>query len=244
MRGRNGFGLMQVNMQQFKTLAAVVVTALITSLFWIVVYNGAGGRGGAAVPAVTAAMAVQPPGFGAAVAPPIAGPSAPVQAAPAPPMFRPPPTAPLPLVSTASGLVIPVVGKMPRDLTDTFTASRSGGRVHNAIDIMAARGTPVVAAAAGTVEKLHTSRLGGITAYVRSDDGQWEYYYAHLDSYVSGLAEGQHLRQGEPIGFVGFTGNASPAGPHLHFGVYRMAPGRRWYQGEAINPYPMLTGAR
>ena len=234
-------------MQPFKTPAIILVTAMITSLFWIVVYNGAGGRADAASVAV-AAVADQPPGFGpptgyrqptppgvdlnAPYRPPD---TAPVQAAP---------TGPLPLVATASGLVIPVVGKQPRDLVDTYTASRSGGRVHNAIDIMAARGTPVVSAAAGTVEKLHTSGLGGITAYIRSDDGQWVYYYAHLDSYVAGLAEGQHLRQGDPVGFVGFTGNASPAGPHLHFGVYRMAPGRRWYQGEAINPYPLLMGRR
>jgi peptidoglycan LD-endopeptidase LytH len=236
MRQRNGLVDPGKAMQRMRTIAIIVVTALITSLFWIVVYNGVGGQGVAATPAtarpVVEAAAAQPPGFG------------PPSSRPAPAIATSSYPAAMPLVMTPSGLVIPVVGKAQRDLVDTFTASRSNGRVHNAIDIMAARGTPVVSAAAGTVEKLHQSALGGITAYVRSDDGQWVYYYAHLDSYAPGLAEGQHLRQGDPIGQVGFTGNASPAGPHLHFGVYRMAPGQRWYQGTAINPYPMLVGGR
>ena len=133
----------------------------------------------------------------------------------------------------------------PSQLTDTYTAARSGGGVHDAIDIMAPRGTPVLAAAPGTVEKLFFSNGGGgITAYVRSDDGAWMYYYAHLSGYAPGLAEGQHLARGAPVGFVGSTGNASPAAPHLHFAINRMAPGQRWWQGTPINPYPLLTGRR
>ncbi|MDQ4087690.1 MAG: M23 family metallopeptidase, partial [Pseudomonadota bacterium] len=132
------------------------------------------------------------------------------------------------------------------ELQDTYTQSRAGGaRVHNAIDIMAPRGTPVVAAAPGTVEKLFFSRGGGgITAYVRSPDRQWIYYYAHLDAYAPGLREGQNVRQGDPIGTVGSSGNANPAGPHLHFAVHRMAPGEDWHQGRAVNPYPLLAGPR
>ncbi|HEY0115031.1 MAG TPA: M23 family metallopeptidase, partial [Allosphingosinicella sp.] len=151
---------------------------------------------------------------------------------------------PAQLVVAPSGLAIPVGGKTARDLVDTYTQSRSGGaRVHNAIDIMADRGTPVIAAAPGTVEKLFFSRGGGgISAYVRSEDGQWVYYYAHLDAYAPGLAEGQKVTRGQAIGTVGSTGNANPAGPHLHFAVNRMAPGEKWYQGTPVNPYPMLAG--
>jgi murein DD-endopeptidase MepM/ murein hydrolase activator NlpD len=147
------------------------------------------------------------------------------------------------LVIGPTGLAIPVPGVRREALTDTYSAARAGGRVHDAIDIMAARGTPVVAAAPGTLEKLFFSHGGGgITAYVRSADGAWMYYYAHLDGYAAGLHEGQAIRQGDPIGRVGSTGDASPDAPHLHFAVYRMAPGERWWQGSAVNPYPLLGG--
>lgn len=149
------------------------------------------------------------------------------------------------LALAASGLAVPVAGVKPQALQDTFTQARSGGRVHDAIDIMAPRGTPVVAAAPGTVEKLFFSHGGGgITAYVRSPDGQWTYYYAHLQGYAPGLHEGEAVRRGDPIGLVGSTGNASPDGPHLHFAINRMAPGQKWYQGTPINPYPLLAGKR
>jgi murein DD-endopeptidase MepM/ murein hydrolase activator NlpD len=143
-----------------------------------------------------------------------------------------------------SGMLIPVAGIRPEQLTDTYSQARAGGaRIHDAIDIMAPRGTPVVAAAEGTVEKLFFSNGGGgITAYVRSPDRAWIYYYAHLDSYAPGLAEGQRIRRGDPIGFVGSTGNASAEGPHLHFAISRMGPGDRWWQGAPINPYPLLAG--
>ena len=142
------------------------------------------------------------------------------------------------------GLAIPVAGIRPEQLADTYTQSRAGGaRAHNAIDIMAPRGTPVMAAAPGTVEKLYFSRGGGgISAYVRSPDRRWIYYYAHLDAYAPGLREGQVLRQGDPVGTVGFTGNANPAGPHLHFAVHAMEEGESWHEGTAVNPYPLLAG--
>ena len=168
-------------------------------------------------------------------------------------LTRAPPAPPAPPVETQrpalvvgpGGLAIPVAGIRPEQLQDTYTQSRAGGaRAHNAIDIMAPRGTPVVAAAPGTVEKLHLSQGGGgITAYVRSPDRQWIYYYAHLDGYAPGLREGQGVRQGDPIGTVGFTGNADPAGPHLHFAVHRMAEGEDWHEGTAVNPYPLLAGS-
>jgi murein DD-endopeptidase MepM/ murein hydrolase activator NlpD len=141
-----------------------------------------------------------------------------------------------------AGLLLPVEGIAASQLVDTFHASRSGGRSHGALDIMAPRGSLVVSAADGVVEQLHRSSLGGTTAYVRSTDGNWVYYYAHLDSYAPGLTQGQHLQRGDPIGRVGSTGNANAAYPHLHFAVYRMAAGQRWYQGQAIDPYPLLAG--
>jgi murein DD-endopeptidase MepM/ murein hydrolase activator NlpD len=146
-------------------------------------------------------------------------------------------------ILTPSGLAIPVAGIRPEQLSDTFTQARAHGRPHDALDIMAPRGTPVVAAAEGTVEKLFFSHGGGgITVYVRSPDRAWMYYYAHLDRYAPGLAEGQQLRRGDPVGFVGSTGDASPTAPHLHFAINHMAPDERWWQGTPINPYPLLAG--
>lgn len=141
-----------------------------------------------------------------------------------------------------AGLLMPVEGIAASQIVDTFTAARSGGRTHNALDIMAPRGSLVVSATDGVVERLHHSSLGGTTAYVRSADGAWVYYYAHLDSYAPGLEAGQRLRRGDPIGRVGSTGNAHPQWPHLHFAMYRMPAGARWYQGRPVNPYPLLAG--
>ena len=145
-----------------------------------------------------------------------------------------------------SGLAIPVAGIQPGELVDTYTQSRAGGaRVHNAIDIMAPHGTPVIAAAPGTVEKIYDSKGGGgLTVYVRSPDQRWIYYYAHLQGYAPGLREGQVLQRGDPVGTVGSTGNANPEGPHLHFAVHRMAEGEDWHEGTAVNPYPLLAGRK
>ena len=141
-----------------------------------------------------------------------------------------------------SGLALPVVGIKPNQLVDTYDAARGAGRRHDAIDIMAAEGTPVIAAADGRIEKLFNSVRGGTTIYERSADGQWIYYYAHLSAYAPGLSEGQEVKRGQVIARVGHTGDASPDGPHLHFAVNRMAAGERWWNGTAINPYPLLAG--
>jgi murein DD-endopeptidase MepM/ murein hydrolase activator NlpD len=156
--------------------------------------------------------------------------------APAPTMSAAP-------AQTSSGLVIPVAGVRPEQLTDTWGQSRGGGmREHHAIDIMAPRGTPVIAAAPGRVEKIFESDNGGHTVYVRSPDGSTVYYYAHLDAYRPGLAEGQQVKTGDVIATVGSTGDASPDAPHLHFEIKRMAPGEGWWQGQEINPFPLLAG--
>lgn len=139
-------------------------------------------------------------------------------------------------------LVIPVSGVRRDQLTDTFSQSREGGaRVHNAIDIMAPRGTPIVAAAAGQVEKLFVSVRGGNTIYIRSPDRTLIYYYAHLDAYAPGLADKQTVRQGQSLGTVGFSGDASPDAPHLHFEVQQTSPQSGWWQPKvSLNPYPLL----
>lgn len=143
-----------------------------------------------------------------------------------------------------AGMVIPVAGVKPTQLADTFTHARAGGaRVHDAIDIMAPSGTPVLAAAPGRLEKLYFSKGGGgVTAYVRSMDGRWSYYYAHLQDYAPGLTEGMPIRRGQRLGRVGYTGNANPAGPHLHFAINRMNKGDGFWQGSPVNPYPLLVG--
>lgn len=140
-------------------------------------------------------------------------------------------------------LRVPVEGVAPSALVDTFADARSEGRVHDAIDIMAPAGTPVLAAAAGTIEKLFQSERGGLTVYVRSPDKAWLYYYAHLQDYVPGIAAETDVTQGELLGHVGSTGNASPEAPHLHFAINAMAPGEGWWQGKPINPYPALRAS-
>jgi peptidoglycan LD-endopeptidase LytH len=153
----------------------------------------------------------------------------------------PPVTSEQPTV-VAGELAIPVTGVTPAQLTDTWGQSRAGGmRAHEAIDIMAPRGTPVVAAAAGTVERIFESKNGGHTVYVRRTDPAWQDYYAHLDAYAPNLSEGMKVAQGQLLGTVGSTGDASPDAPHLHYAISAMAGGDRWHEGKAINPYPILA---
>ncbi|MEO6104327.1 MAG: peptidoglycan DD-metalloendopeptidase family protein [Pseudoxanthomonas sp.] len=149
-----------------------------------------------------------------------------------------------PAPATPGALLLPVQGVTADQLQDTFTQARSEGRSHDAIDIMAAAGTPVLAVVDGTVEKLFTSIRGGLTIYQFVPGGPKAYYYAHLQRYADGLAQGQVIRRGQVIGYVGSTGNASPDAPHLHFAIFVLGPERRWWEGKAINPYPVLTGTR
>ncbi len=137
-------------------------------------------------------------------------------------------------------LEMPVEGVRRDALRDTFSETRDGSRSHEALDIMAPRGTPVHAVEDGTVAKLFTSKAGGLTIYQFDPSGTFSYYYAHLDRYLPGLAEGQHVRRGDIIGYVGSTGNASADAPHLHFGISRLTPERHWWQGTPLNPYDVL----
>jgi len=144
-----------------------------------------------------------------------------------------------------AGLIIPVAGVTADQLTDSFNEVRGGSRRHGAIDIMAPRGTPVIAAAAGTVEKLFHSDNGGNTIYLRSPDRATIHYYAHLDRYAGGLHEGQGVTQGQLLGAVGSTGDASPDAPHLHFEIMQTTPDAKWYEpSTSIDPYPLLTGRK
>lgn len=143
-----------------------------------------------------------------------------------------------PRFPAAESLAIPVAGVKAEDLADHFLDTRGGGRPHHAIDIMAARGTPVVAAVDGTVRKLHLSVPGGITLYQTDVREELIYYYAHLDAYAPGMTEGRKVRRGEVIGFVGSTGNAQD--PHLHFSISRLPPTKEWWKGVPINPHPVL----
>ena len=140
-------------------------------------------------------------------------------------------------------LRLPVEGIRPEDLRDTYDAGReNASRRHEAIDIAAPRGTPVVAVDDGTLVKLFNSRLGGLTIYHFDPQRRHAYYYAHLDRYAEGVREGMALRRGDLIGYVGTTGNAPPDSPHLHFAIFRLGPQKRWWEGEPINPYPFLRG--
>lgn len=136
-------------------------------------------------------------------------------------------------------LDIPVAGVAADELRDTFADAR-GSRRHEALDIMAPRHTPVRAAEDGRIVKLFTSAAGGLTIYQFDPTETYTYYYAHLDRYTAGLEEGQAVRRGDVIGYVGSTGNASPDAPHLHFAIFRLTPEKQWWEGEPINPYPVL----
>lgn len=142
----------------------------------------------------------------------------------------------------ARGLAIPVAGVAPDELVDTYTAARGQGRVHNAIDIMAPRGTPVLAAAPGTILRLFESERGGLTIYQLDPDGETVYYYAHLDAYAPGLEAGDEVARGDAIGTVGDSGNAAPGNTHLHFAMWTVPDSAQFWDGEPINPYPLLRG--
>jgi murein DD-endopeptidase MepM/ murein hydrolase activator NlpD len=137
-------------------------------------------------------------------------------------------------------LIIPVQGVRPDQLVDTFTQSRSEGRTHDAIDIMAPADTPVLAAADGQIVKLFNSERGGTTIYQLSADQKLIFYYAHLARYADGLTEGKQVHQGDVIAYVGDTGNAGPGNYHLHFSIAIVSDPKRYWEGTNINPYPLL----
>lgn len=166
----------------------------------------------------------------------------------APAVLTPPTTAPAAPVaivladqSRNGTLAVPVLGVKAGQLSDTFDETRGGKRRHEALDIAAPRGTPVIAVDEGRIVKLFRSIPGGLTIYQFDPAERLAYYYAHLDGYAVDVTEGKQVKRGEVIGYVGSTGNANPATPHLHFAVFELGPEKRWWQGTAINPYPLLA---
>jgi len=139
-------------------------------------------------------------------------------------------------------LLVPVVGIVPTALADNYDQGR-GQRKHEATDILAPAGTPVVAVDDGRIAKLFTSKAGGLTIYEYDAPGQLAYYYAHLQRYADGVREGMTVKRGDLIGYVGSTGNADAGTPHLHFAVFRLGTPAKWWQGEAVNAYPALSRA-
>ena len=183
------------------------------------------------VAAVMPCVAMAPitvPDLGASLTLPPVPPAAPARTTPA---------------AEATGLLIPVAGISASQLQDTFDEGRGSNRRHDALDILAARGTPVLAVADGTVAKLFDSRPGGLTVYQFDTSEQFAYYYAHLDRYAAGIAEGSVLKRGGLVGYVGSSGNANAATPHLHFAIFELGPEKQWWKGRPINPYPLLAGA-
>jgi murein DD-endopeptidase MepM/ murein hydrolase activator NlpD len=137
-------------------------------------------------------------------------------------------------------LVLPIRGLTACDLHNTFEEGRANGQPHEAIDLLAPRGTPILAVEPGVIQKLFLSKTGGITIYEFDLQSAYCYYYAHLESYAEGLHEGMAVRQGEVIGYVGTSGNAPPNTPHLHFAIFKLGSEKHWWQGMAIHPYPVL----
>lgn len=212
------------------TVVAVVLTALVTaavtSAVWLTIFNLRESER-AAAPAKSVATTSRVPA-----------------AAPAAPKLAPDFASQADYRALAERrLTIPVAGTMASHLMNTFDDDRGGGsRAHQALDIMAPRGTPVVAVEDGKVEKLFDSAAGGLTVYQFDPTRTYSYYYAHLDRYADDLVEGKLVKRGEVIGYVGFTGNASPEGPHLHFAIFKLGPEKRWHEGVPLNPFPVLGG--
>ena len=142
--------------------------------------------------------------------------------------------------NTSGKLLVPVEGVKASQLSDTFDQPRGKERHHEALDIMAPKGTKVVAVADGKVAKLFNSKPGGLTVYQFDPSETYAYYYAHLDRYADGIKEGSMIKRGELIGYVGSTGNANPDAPHLHFAVVELTPQKQWWKGTPVNPYPLL----
>ncbi|MBB4127003.1 murein DD-endopeptidase MepM/ murein hydrolase activator NlpD [Xanthomonas translucens] len=234
-----------------KTLLSLAALVMAVALGSWVLRAGVQVRPSAAAAGDAAATPAPPPA--AATAPAAAAPAQrePLAPAPAPVATDTAPVAPRAATAEAAAaapanasddLLIPVQGVGRDQLQDTFTDARSQGRRHDAIDILAPAGTPVLAVADGSVEKLFDSERGGLTVYQFEPSGRYAYYYAHLQRYADGLAEKQTIRRGQVLGYVGSTGNADPGAPHLHFEIHRLGPEKQWWKGESLNPYPLLRG--
>lgn len=158
---------------------------------------------------------------------------------------KPAPLAAAPEANITGGIGLPLAKLKREVIQDTFNDTRGGGGgKHEAADIMAPRGTPVMAVVEGNVVKLFNSKKGGITVYQYDNAQKYCYYYAHLEKYAEGLKEGMLLRKGDTLGYVGSTGDAQANNPHLHFAILELGPDKHWYEHTtAVNPYPLLLHA-
>lgn len=200
------------------------------------------GAAAPATPPVAAASAPATAAMGAAPAAPTEMSSAGQNVSSALPQVKDPGDAQGAQLLAQRSLLVPVVGLAPAAIHDNYDQGR-GNRKHEATDILAPAGTPVVAVDDGRIAKLFTSKAGGLTIYEYDMPGQLAYYYAHLQRYADGVHEGMTVKRGDLIGYVGSTGNADPGTPHLHFAVFRLGTPAKWWQGEAVNPYPALSRA-
>jgi peptidoglycan LD-endopeptidase LytH len=222
--------------------------ATVLFILWLERAPAAVDTGGTAEPPVVAApeeeAPVTPSEAPAAPAPPLAETAPPAQGTPqeSRPWLQVP--SPVPAGDLATrGLLVPVQGISREQLQNTYGDSRGGGsRTHEALDIMAPRNTPVLAVEDGRIAKLFTSQQGGLTIYQFDPAETYAYYYAHLDRYTDGLKEGQVVRKGQVLGYVGSTGNANPEGPHLHFASDRLTTEKQWWKGDPLNPFDVLRG--
>ena len=146
----------------------------------------------------------------------------------------------VPAPDLSSRLIIPVAGVGPSELRNSYGSPRSGGRTHEGIDIFAPEGTPVLAAAAGVIAGRDSSALGGISLYLRDLDGRTIYFHGHLQRFRADLKEGDLVRQGDVLAYVGHTGNALPGSPHLHFSAYTVEDPNRWWRGRNLDPCDLL----
>ncbi len=228
-------------------LAGLAGFALGAATVLLIVWLYGGGR--ASAPPAQQTPSPQAPSASTPVSPAPAPSPSPRPGTP-PVAAAPPATAPPPLLArppadlVGRDLLVPVQGVPRTGLQDTYDDARGQGRVHNAIDIMANRGTPVMATESGRIAKLFTSNLGGLTIYQFDPNETYCYYYAHLDHYAPGLKEGDQVARGQVIAYVGSTGDASHDAPHLHFEITRLPPDKHWWQGEPINPYLVLRQGR
>ncbi len=165
-----------------------------------------------------------------------------------PPVTPPPAAVAIPELSAnpiaelrVRSLTLPVQGIKRDELRDTFNETRGATRKHEAMDVLAPRNTPVLAVEDGKIARLFLSAAGGITIYQFDGAQQYAYYYAHLDHYRDGLREGEAVKRGDVIGYVGTTGNAPESAPHLHFTIFELGPEKKWWRGKAVNPYPYLA---
>jgi len=229
-----------------RTLVVVGVLAIVATVAVVVIRLGLVSRNVSRGVAVWSksqdnSASVPPvlPSPAADASPPVPSPS-PDAPMPESSVINPSTPSPIPEGTAPNNLIIPVAGVRPDQLRDTFSESRSEGRVHDAIDIAAPLGTGVLAAADGTILKLFQSERGGTTVYQLSADKRFVYYYAHLDRYADGLAEGHFAKQGETIAYVGDSGNAGAGNYHLHFSIAVISDPKHYWQGVNINPYPLL----